>query len=240
MAAMAPKLRNRSLGPKVKWAPVETVVPEAERESSAVADEVDAAVADEVAAQALDAASQSTLQSATTINGDSVHSDDEANAAVAAGAPHAPRGQRDTRPKENYIKPPPPPEAVAQRNDAEHVGNVGWLFGNWGKLPRQADMRKHLQMELKRNPAMVIGLAECQLESEALLRAPGCEGDKNAPEGSLESRDSYRYLTLRGAEESSILIGIRQSTGNDLELLFWERRHEGAYKRCSGRGQAEA
>ena len=248
---MAPKLRNRSLGPKVKWAPVETVVPEAERESSAVADEVDAAVADEVAAQALDAASQSSLQSATTIIGDSVHSDDEANAAVAAGAPlpfphfylatpHAPRGHRDTRPKENYIKPPPPPEAVAQRNDAEHVGNVGWLFGNWGKLPRQADMRKHLQMELKRNPAMVIGLAECQLESETLLRAPGCEGDKNEPEGSLENRDSYRYLTLRGAEESSILIGIRQSTGNDLELLFWERRHEGAYKRCSGRGHAEA
>ena len=255
---MAPKVRTRSLGPKVKWAPVETVVPEAERESSAVADEVDAAVADEVAAQALDgtavavpsddgadvqaldAASDATLQSATTIFGDSVHSDDEANAAVAAGAPHAPRGQRDTRPKENYIKPPPPPEAVAQRNDAEHVGNVGWLFGNWGKLPRQADMRKHLQMELKRNPAMVIGLAECQLESETLLRAPGCEGDKDAPEGSLESRDSYRYLTLRGAEESSILIGIRQSTGMDLELLFWERRHEGAYKRSSGGGQAQA
>ena len=101
-------------------------------------------------------------------------------------------------------------------------------------------MRKHLQMELKRNPAMVIGLAECQLESETLLRSPGCEGDKDAPEGSLENRDSYRYLTLRGAEECSILIGIRESTGNDLELLFWERRHEGAYKRCSGRGQAEA
>jgi hypothetical protein len=45
---------------------------------------------------------------------------------------------------------------------------------------------------------------------------------------------------LRGAEDSSVLIGVRQAVGNALELLFWERRHEGTYRRRSGGGKAEA
>ena len=49
----------------------------------------------------------------------------------------------------------------AGRNDAEHVGNIGWLFGNWGKRPKNLKMRNHLDTVLKKQPAMVIGLAEC-------------------------------------------------------------------------------
>jgi len=88
---------------------------------------------------------------------------------------------------------------------------------------------------------MIIGLAECQLETENVLRARGSVGDVTAPQGSLESRDGFAYLTLRGCEESSILLGIRSRTGNSLELLFWERRREGTYRRSSGGGKkAEA
>ena len=57
----------------------------------------------------------------------------------------------------------------------------------------------------------------------------------------LKSRDSYEYLTIRGCEESSILIGLRASSGNDLELLDWERRLECQYtRRCRGTCKANA
>ena len=87
---------------------------------------------------------------------------------------------------------------------------------------------------------MVIGLAECQLETENVLRARGSVGDVTAPQGRLESRDGFAYLTLRGCEESSILLGIRSNTGNSLEVLFWERRREGTYKCRGGKKMAEA
>ncbi len=90
---------------------------------------------------------------------------------------------------------------------------------------------------------MVIGLAECQGESERLLREPGVAGvgkPRGKPAKSLLERDSWEYLTLRGREESSVLIGIRKQMGSALELLFWDRRFEGKYKRRSGRGKADA
>ena len=147
--------------------------------------------------------------------GDSCIGEDE-----AAVADTAPRTKRETRPEQNYVK-----SAVMGKrgtSDDEHAGNVGWLFGNWGKRPRNPDMREHLEMALKMNPAMVIGFAECDRESEELLRAPGCSGNEHAPKGSLHARYSFAYLTLRGAEGSSVLIGVRERMGNALELLCWE------------------
>ena len=87
---------------------------------------------------------------------------------------------------------------------------------------------------------MIIGLAECELASETLLRVPGEEGHPSAPPQSLQARDAYEYLTLRGSEESSVLIGIRKHMGSALECLFWERRHGGRCKRRSGGGHADA
>ena len=46
-------------------------------------------------------------------------------------------------------------------------------------------------------------------------------------ENELMSREAYEYLTLRGQEEPSA------NSGNDLELLDWECRVEGEYKRRS-------
>ena len=87
---------------------------------------------------------------------------------------------------------------------------------------------------------MIMGLAECELASEKLLRVPGEAGHPSAPPQSLQARDAYEYLTVRGSEESSVLIGIRKQTGSALEMLFWERRHEGTYKRTHGKGKADA
>ena len=76
--------------------------------------------------------------------------------------------------------------------------------------------------------------------SETLLRAPGEEGHPSASPQSLQARDAYEYPTLWGSEESSVLIGIRKQMGSALDLLFWERRHEGRYRRRSGGGHADA
>ena len=66
------------------------------------------------------------------------------------------RKPRDITPTEQLLK-----LKWAGRNDAEHVGNIGLLFGNWGKRPKSLKMRNHLDTVLKNQLAMVIGLAEC-------------------------------------------------------------------------------
>ena len=99
-------------------------------------------------------------------------------------------------------------------------------------------MRQHLEMVIKRNPAMIIGIAECQQEIEQLLQGPAVAGDKTAPKDSLQHRDGYKYLTLRGQEESSVLIGARTEIAHTIKQLYWERRYDGDYR--VGRGKKRA
>ena len=144
------------------------------------------------------------------------------------------RAPRDTAPKQT----PQEKTKWATRNDADHVGNIGWLFGNWGKRPSDARMRQHLDEVLKKQPAMVIGLAECQVGSEEVLRsepaAVAASADAEGQSCGFDSRPGYQYMTLRGDEADSVLVGVRQESGNTLELLDWERREEGTYRRRSG------
>ena len=229
------------------WAPVHVVPVAIEPHAPAVA-----GVDDD------DAASDATALSgsaASTTFGDSLVSGDEEeserglrpSAAVAADGEDAPR-EREHRRAGRPPKDTSPKERItgafdswaAQRNDADHVGNIGWLFGNWGNRPRDREMRAHIEKALKRNPAMIMGLAECDKHSEELLRTPGEKGDPRATEHSLEYRDAYEYLTLRGSESSSVLLAIRKQMGTALELLSWERRHEGRYRRRKSGGRAHA
>ena len=85
---------------------------------------------------------------------------------------------------------------------------------------------------------MVSGLAECQAESEEVLRsepaAVAASADAEGQERRFEDRPGYQYITIRGDEEDSVLIGVREESGNTLELLDWERREWGRYRRRSG------
>ena len=251
---MAPKHGRHRRERHVQWAPVVAVV--APAPDPAVAAEPRADDDDDAASQA----SQGSLLSASTVPGDSVHTDSEVEedgrdaavaarrdaAAAAAGdaAPQAPVHNRPPRPMRNTtpVQEGQQGAAVAAerrriwdlRNDSEHIGNLGWLFGNWGQTPRDARVRQHVMNTLRRNPAMIIGLAECQQVSEDFMRTPGEPAVAGAAEGSLEARQAYQYLTIRGNEESSVLIGLRAQTGNCLSLVFWERRREGTYRSRSG------
>ena len=201
---MAPKPGRRH----VHWQPVAAV--------AALAP--DPAVAAELRDDDDDAASQASQGTASTVPGDSVHTDSEVEedggdaavaarrdaAAAAAGdaAPQAPVHNRPPRPMRNTtpVQEGQQGAAVAAerrriwdlRNDSEHIGNVGWLFGNWGQRPRDARVRQHVMNTLRRNPAMIIGLAECQQVSEECMRAPGEPAVAEAAEGSLEARQAYQ------------------------------------------------
>ena len=235
---MAPKKQ----GARVLWAPVQQTVPVVPTTAvAALPAEEDGVAGSETAS----------IVSTSTNAEDSLHSEaDGPDAAVAAsGSGDRPptmskarlhRPKRETAPKTATKQAAKWDAVAAALDEAEVVGNIGWLFGNWGKRPRNHAMREHLDMVLKRNPAMIIGLAECEAASEDLLGAPAVAGDPTAPQGSLERRDGFAYLTLRGCEDSSILVAVRNEMGNRLELLDWERRREGRYRRRSGSGRAEA
>ena len=111
--------------------------------------------------------SVSTFQAGDSIYMTASESDeDDVGAAVAADDAQPKETHRTSRSKRQPRKIAPEDEKLqwkwAQRNDADHVGNIGWLFGNWGKRPKNAGRRNRLDKVLKKQPAMIIGLSECQ------------------------------------------------------------------------------
>ena len=61
---------------------------------------------------------------------DDVESEGEAAVATEKEEKRSKRQPRDITPEQQVLQ-----SKWAGRNDAEHVGNIGWLFGNWGKRP---------------------------------------------------------------------------------------------------------
>jgi len=147
-----------------------------------------------------------------------------------AGTRRSTRKPRDCTPQQQTLE-----SRWQARNDASHVGNIGWLFGNWGKRPGDAKRRTRLDKVLKRQPAMIIGLSECQEESEEVLRRDPEERDPAAvaaaaqgrAKGKFKYRPEFKYLTLRGIENESVLIAVRDEPGCALRMLDFERREAG-------------
>ena len=139
----------------------------------------------------------------------------------------------------------------ARRND--NVGNLSFLFGNWGALPNantHKHQRRRIELELRHCPALVACFAECEAPMEEFLRRPGAPvpslagapaaagasaaaaaGDCEA----LQRRPEYEYLTLRGREQSSLCIAARANLAKRVELLHWERSVDGHYKTGGGK-----
>ena len=90
----------------------------------------------------------------------------------------------------------------APRNDADHVGNNGWLFGSWGKRPTHLKRPGPLDIVLLKQLAMVIGLAECQLESQFVLEreptAAVAASSKPGARRTFKYRAEFQYLTVSG------------------------------------------
>ena len=94
-------------------------------------------------------------------------------------------------------------------------------------------MRDHLDTVLKKQPAMVIGLAECQLETEHVLKrepdpAAVAADPKPGRKRRFKNRSEFAYLTLRGQDTTSVLIAEQDQDGCALEMLDWDRKTHGA------------
>ena len=88
---------------------------------------------------------------------------------------------------------------------------------------------------LKKHLAMIIGLSECQAESEEVLKRDPAERNPAAvaaaaqrrAKGKFKHRPDFKYLTLRGDEEESVLIAVRDELVCALRMLDFNRRAEG-------------
>ena len=120
------------------------------------------------------------------------------------------------------------------------VGNIGFALNNFGQRPQTEDgYRRVLDAQLKKSPAQVIALAECEESVAELLQRPPVEEDPDAQDAAVAasqtqvqkflSRNEHAYVTLRGAEKASVCLAVRVETAEDIDLLHWERKYEGLY-----------
>ena len=114
--------------------------------------------------------------------GDSTEDDDDEPSTETAGDPLRScgwcKGPRDTTPTQNVVGSLPiarRPLANARFNEDATVGNIGFFFGNWGKRTQKAagGVQRNIDAQLKKNPGQIIGLCECQQETEMILRGEG-------------------------------------------------------------------
>ena len=78
---------------------------------------------------------------------------------------------------------------------------LGGCLGIGAHGQQTPKMRHHVDEVLKKQPAVVIGLAECQLESERVLEREPAEvavAANSAAKRKFKFRKEYPYLTLRG------------------------------------------
>ena len=154
-----------------------------------------------------------------------------AAASSSTGMPQlSARQERNTTPK-SVTKKPCFSDVLNDRSD---VGNIGWMFGNWGARARHAETQGHIVLQIKRGPAQVIGLTECEEMTQRMLEEPAVAADSNAPSDSLLRRPGFPYWTLRGEEDKSNLLAVRTTMVGPPELLLWDRVCEGQYKLKSG------
>ena len=199
----------------------------------------------------------SAATSVSMFNGDSVCNSAASSTAVAveeleglAIGGGEPVCRRDFKP------PPPPPRDTTpicnatphpQHQARSREGNIGWFFANWGQVPGKGPKRERIDIVLKKNPATVIGLCEADAITDAYLRKTAFRGttkDENDPQlrvgDRMEQRDAPQYLTIRGNEESTLLLGVREGIGNELKLINWERKLECTYHRKSKNATSRA
>ena len=112
-----------------------------------------------------------------------------------------------------------------------------WRFDKQEGPDHQRALARQIRAALKRVPAQIVGLAECDafMEGWLALAHPDVDetliNDSDAAVVAIEQRTAAEFLTLRGKEEpSSILVGLRASSGPLLELLQWHRQCHGRHK----------
>ena len=130
-----------------------------------------------------------------------------------------------------------------ETQEDDSVGNVGFLFGNWGNMPANRTVRQRVEMQLKSCPAQIVGLAECEEATKELLSAEGAAADpqlRMAAEESgdhLAARPKFEYLVIKARGVKSPLLAARAQMAHSVICLHDERKPHGQYsKRGGGKG----
>ena len=103
-----------------------------------------------------------------------------------------------------------------------------------GQTARPREEAEPFGQSLEETACNIIGLSECQAESEDVLkRKPAAVAAAAKPRAKCKFnyRPEFKYLTLRGREPESVLIAVRDEPGCALQMLDFERRDEGLVKR---------
>ena len=130
----------------------------------------------------------------------------------------------ETTPAQQEAKPALRSDVLNNRVD---VGNIGWMFGNWGSRASNQEVQHRIDLQLKRAPAHIIGVCEVEQPTETMLSSAAVAAEEEGP--GLLQRAGYRYQCIRGNEEKSNMLAIREETGT-LTFLYWDRREVGQYK----------
>ena len=152
---------------------------------------------------------------------------------VTGHAPHHTRVQRLTRPV--YMTRLRRHRLLfweqSHKRVGQHIGNIGIMFGNWGRMPDDAEKRRRVELQLKSGPAQILCVAEAEASVETLLESVPRNTSAAVADASemdeLEKRPAFQYMTIRGRERSSILVAVRVNVAKSLECLYWERREKG-------------
>ena len=118
-------------------------------------------------------------------------------------------------------------------NAEPEVGNFGIFFGNWGARATlggaraQQRRRETMDLQLKKNPAMVVVVAEASAEVEEILKT--CRSRGSPELQGVQSRDDHEHYVIRGEEECAILIGARKDNTTSIELLEYHVSDDHGY-----------
>ena len=108
-------------------------------------------------------------------------------------------------------------------NNRPDVGNIGFMFGNLGSRASSADMQGNIDLQIKRGPAQILGLCECEQQTQDILESAAVAADPAADPQSLGAIPGFEYWTVRGNEDKSNLLVVRKNVGRQPVLLFSER-----------------
>ena len=145
---------------------------------------------------------------------------------------------RDTQPvfrERAAVAADPRNAAAEQHNQRDDVGNIGFMFGNWGGRAANTGMQDNIDMAIKHALGQILGLCDCEYQTQDLMEGPAVAASPNAQSDFL-ARPGYEHFTIRGNEPKSNLLAVRVGVASQLDLVFWERTYEGRYSTGKNKG----
>ena len=103
-------------------------------------------------------------------------------------------------------------------------------MANFGPSAADPATRKNEFAQMYKSPANIIVTCDCDRATFEVLsgQRDASESTTAVADGSFQNRTSYTYLRLRGGEDCSLLIGMRDRSGGAIDCLnftrYWHKK----------------